>query len=122
MGAKFKSKKIYFTRFFYFWRRFFRVLDAKYEKSTNMTVKNFFQSKKYQKTQNFMLISDPWENFFKNAPKTGINKTSLTNMNIHVSGKSAYFCHILLITFFQYIFVKIFNSFEISLKFFDTHH
>ncbi len=57
-----------------------------------MTYKKKFQSKKYQTTQNFMLISYPLKKFFKNCTKKVINKTSLTNMS--KSGKSAYFRHI----------------------------
>jgi hypothetical protein len=45
-----------------------------------------------------MLISNPLKSFFKNAPKKVISKTSLLNMS--KSGKSAYFRHVFVNTFF----------------------
>jgi hypothetical protein len=45
-----------------------------------------------------MLISNPLKNFFKNALKKVISKTSLTNMSKR--GKSAYFRHVFASNFF----------------------
>ncbi len=48
--------------FFLFLVLFFECLASKFEKSTNMTLKQIFcknNKKRYQKTQNFMLISNP---------------------------------------------------------------
>jgi hypothetical protein len=67
-----------------------------------------------------MLILNPLKNFYKTHHKKVISKTSLANMS--KSGKRAYFCHIFANNFFWYIKNKIFNGFEISVKFcfFDT--
>jgi hypothetical protein len=68
MGAKFKStvRHIYLIGSFYFWRGFFARLASKFQKSTNMTKKKkkkIFNQKRYQKTQNFKLISNPLNSF-----------------------------------------------------------
>jgi hypothetical protein len=61
MGAKLKSKADLQNRFFDFLSRFFAHLASKVAKSANMTPKNFLGKNKirYQKTQNFTLISNP---------------------------------------------------------------
>jgi hypothetical protein len=49
---------------------FFARLASKFSESANMTQKIFFnKSKRYQKTQNFTLISNPLKKLLKNAPK-----------------------------------------------------
>ena len=69
----------------------------------------FFEKnqKRCQKTQNFTLISKPFKKLLKNTPKKVISKTSLTNMSksekVHIS------VTFLLITFFWYIFSKLFQ-------------
>jgi len=64
MGAKFESKTHLLNRFFYFGAVFcafgFKVLEMTYNKK--------FIQKRYQKTQNFMLISNPLEKILKNSP------------------------------------------------------
>ncbi len=71
----------------------------------NMTYKNFIfkNQKRYQKTQNFMLISNSLKKFLKKGTeKKVLSKTSLTNLS--KSGKSAYFRHVFANNFFSKIF------------------
>jgi hypothetical protein len=59
MGAKLKSKTHLLNTLFDFWAVFVRSA-SKFAKSANMTQKIFFfNQKRYQKTQNFTLISNP---------------------------------------------------------------
>ncbi len=70
MGAKFKSKTRLLSTFFLFLALFFARLASKFEKSTNMANKKIcLHQKKYQKTLNVMLISNPLNKFLKNAQK-----------------------------------------------------
>jgi hypothetical protein len=54
-----------------------------------------------------MLISNPLNEFLKNAPKKVISKTSFTNMS--KSGKVHIFVTFLIITFFEH-FLKPFST------------
>ncbi len=62
-----------------------------------------------------MLVSNLLLKKYFKALKKVISKTSLTNMS--KSEKSAYFCHIFANNFFMGGFLKLFNGFEISVKF-----
>jgi hypothetical protein len=59
MGENLNLSNVFLTSFFIFGA----VLAAKFEKSTNMTQKNFSNQKRCQETQNFMLISCPLKKF-----------------------------------------------------------
>jgi hypothetical protein len=63
--AKRKSKTHLIDTFFDFWRCFFACLASKFEKMTHM--KKNKKILKHQKTQNFMLISNPLKKL-KNTP------------------------------------------------------
>jgi histone H3/H4 len=75
-----------------------------------MGIKILFEKnqKRYQKTQNFTLISNPLKKLLKNAPKKVISKTSLTHMS--KNEKSAYFRHIFDNNFFLVHFFKPFST------------
>ncbi len=86
--------------FFYFWRRFLRVWLKSLKKMLIWPKKICFEKnqKRYQKTQNLMLISNLLKGFKKIHQKKVISKTSSTKMS--KSGKSAYFRHIFANNFF----------------------
>jgi hypothetical protein len=73
-------------------------------KKKNLLQKN---QKRYKKTQNFMLISNPLEKFLKKCTQKVLSKTILMNMS--KSEKSAYFRHIFANNFFV-IFFKTFSK------------
>ncbi len=81
------------------------------------------KSKRSQKTQNFMLISNPLKKLWKNALKKVISQTSLTNMS--KSEKSAFFRHVFANNFF---WKHVFKTFSTDSKsawnsaFFDTFY
>jgi hypothetical protein len=55
---------------------FFACLASKFEKSTNKTFKIFLTNQeRYQKAQNFTLISNPLKKFFKSIQKKLLAKT-----------------------------------------------
>jgi hypothetical protein len=119
MGAKFKSKTHLLKRFLIF-LAFFARLASKFEKKyQNDQQQKIILKRSYQRTQNFMLISNPLDKFLKNAPKKVISKTSLTSKSekVHISAM------FLLITFVCAFFQNFFNEFEIRVKFcvFYTH-
>ncbi len=109
MVAKLKCKTHLLNRFFDFLSRFLRVWLQSLKKVLIWPKKNFFvkNQKRCQKTQNSTLILNPLKKLWKNAQKKDISKTSLTNMS--KSEKSAFSVRFLLITFFWYIFSKLFQ-------------
>ncbi len=102
---------------FPFFELFFVHLASKFEKSANKTLKNKFlkKSKRYQKTQNFTLISNPLEKCEKIYPKKVISK------NVTEICTFPTFTHVFQLcfayNFFWCIFKNLFNGFEISMKF-----
>jgi hypothetical protein len=110
MGKNLNLRHIYLIRFLIF-GSIFCAFGFQVWKSTNMTKNIMWTNKKrYQKAQNFMLISNPLKKFFKNAFKKIISINNLRNMS--KSGKSAYFVTFLLITFFGTCFKNFINWFE----------
>ncbi len=70
MGAKMKSKTHLQDTFFDFLGRFLRVWLQSFQKVLYDKTKLFGKNqKRYQKTKNFTLISNPLKKLFKNAPK-----------------------------------------------------
>jgi hypothetical protein len=69
MGAKFTVN--WLNPFLDVWRRFLRHWLKSLKKVLVWPKKNCLEKnqKRYQKTQNFMLISNPLKKFFKNAQK-----------------------------------------------------
>jgi hypothetical protein len=95
MGAKLNSKTHLLNTFFDFEPVFAR-LTSKFEKSTNMTLKNFFLEKIEKVSKNAEFHAD-----FESVEKV-VKKCTVT---------------FLLITFFGKLFQNFFNGFEISVKF-----
>ncbi len=112
MGAKLKSKTHLQNTVFDFLSRFLRVWPQSSKKVLIWPKKFFFckNRKRCQKMQNFTLILNPLKKLWKNAPKKVISKTSLTNMS--KSEKGHFFVMVLLITFFLYIFSKLFQRIQ----------
>ncbi len=69
MGAKFKSKTHLLKTFFWFLAPFFARLASKFEKSTNMTKKMFFQTKKVSKHAECHADFKSFEKVFKKCTK-----------------------------------------------------
>jgi hypothetical protein len=106
MGAKLKSKTHLLNTFFDFLSRFLRVWLHSLKKVLTWPKKeNFEKSKKVYKNAEFHA---DFESVEKMHQKKVISKTSLTNMS--KSEKKVHFSvTFLLITFFWYIFSKIFQ-------------
>jgi len=115
MGAKLKSKTHLLNTFFLFFEPFFVCLASQFSKSANITYIFFFNQKRYRKTQNFTLISNPFKKLLKMHTKKVIGKVWWKG--IFPSG----FCKP--ITFFGAFLQNFFNWFKISVysAFFDTH-
>ncbi len=66
MGAKFKSNKHLLYKIFWFFAPFLARLASKFEKKyQNDQQQKIILKRSYQRTQNFMLISNPLKKFLK---------------------------------------------------------